>query len=124
MKDFSTIFKELRIERRMTQDELADSLGLSRSTIGMYESGKRFPDHAGLQRLADFFRVDTDYLLGRTDHKYCFHDEEGFWFFFGESEESEDLKELNSIIKQLNNDGQKELLKHAQLLLSSGKYCD
>lgn len=42
-------------------------IGISRSTIGMYETGAREPDFETLEKIADFFNVDIDYLLGRTD---------------------------------------------------------
>lgn len=59
--------KELRSEKQITQRELANLLRLSPSTIAMYETGQRMPDPEILQRIADFFGVSTDYLLGRTD---------------------------------------------------------
>jgi len=58
---------ELRREIDLSQAELANRLKLGQSTIAMYESDKRQPDPATLKRLADFFRVSTDYLLGRSD---------------------------------------------------------
>lgn len=59
--------KYLRNEKKITQRQLAKLLNLSSSTIAMYETGKRKPDCETLQRIADFFDVSTDYLLGRTD---------------------------------------------------------
>ncbi|WP_026486709.1 helix-turn-helix domain-containing protein [Caldanaerobius polysaccharolyticus] len=59
--------KELRSERQLTQRELADLLQLSPSTIAMYETGQRMPDPEILQKIADFFGVSVDYLLGRSD---------------------------------------------------------
>ena len=67
MGDFQTVFKKLRLSSGYTQAELADILGISRSRIGMYETGAREPDFETLEIIADFFHVDTDYLLGRTD---------------------------------------------------------
>ncbi|MEG1036586.1 MAG: LexA family transcriptional regulator [Anaerovoracaceae bacterium] len=66
MGKFNIIFKQLRQEARLTQDELAEKLRLSRSAIGMYESGRREPDLETTELIADFFNVDIDYLLGRT----------------------------------------------------------
>lgn len=63
----NTILKQLRNERKITQRELATLLNLSPSTIAMYETGQRKPDFQTLQKIADFFDVSTDYLLGRTD---------------------------------------------------------
>lgn len=67
MGDFKNVFKELRISHGYTQAELADLLGISRSRIGMYETGAREPDFETLEIIADFFNIDTDYLLGRTN---------------------------------------------------------
>ena len=67
MGDFQNVFKKLRMSLGYTQAELADILGISRSRIGMYETGAREPDFETLEIIADFFNVDTDYLLGRTN---------------------------------------------------------
>lgn len=67
MGNFQNIFKRLRSSSGLTQAEMAEKLGISRSTIGMYETGAREPDFETLEKIADFFNVDIDYLLGRTD---------------------------------------------------------
>ena len=48
----------------MTQQEVADKLGITRPAYTAYESGKREPDFSILQSLANIFDVTTDYLLG------------------------------------------------------------
>lgn len=67
MGNFQNIFKRLRTASGLTQAELAEKIGISRSTIGMYETGAREPDFETLEIIADFFNVDIDYLLGRTN---------------------------------------------------------
>lgn len=67
MGDFANIIKRLRSSAGLTQVELAEKLGVSRSTIGMYETGTRNPDSEMLEKIADLFNVDIDYLLGRTN---------------------------------------------------------
>lgn len=57
--------KELRKSRKITQEKLAEKLGLARSTITMYETGGSEPDLETLKALADFFDVTVDYLLGK-----------------------------------------------------------
>lgn len=66
MGSFQSVLKSLRKSFGLTQDEYANKLDVSRSTIGMYENGSREPDYETLEAIADFFNVDTDYLLGRT----------------------------------------------------------
>lgn len=70
-EQFSSILKKLRQSAHLTQDQLADNLGMSRSAIGMYESGARTPDPDTLGVFADFFNVDLDYLIGRTNKTNC-----------------------------------------------------
>ena len=59
--------KELREARDLTQSELGKQLNISPSAIGMYEQGRRYPSLDILNRMADFFHVSTDYLLGRDE---------------------------------------------------------
>ncbi|MDR1541519.1 MAG: helix-turn-helix domain-containing protein [Clostridiales bacterium] len=60
------LISELRQDRNMNQKDLANVLNVSVATISHYESEKSFPDVQMLVRIADFFGVSTDYLLGRT----------------------------------------------------------
>lgn len=64
---FSDRLKYLRSTEDLTQRDLAIKLGITSGAVGMYESGKRFPDNTILNKIADYFNVSTDYLLGRTD---------------------------------------------------------
>lgn len=57
--------KKLRKENKITMRELGGVLGLSETAIYYYETGKREPDQATLKKLADYFNVSVDYLLGR-----------------------------------------------------------
>lgn len=57
--------KTLRTQKKLTQAEIADRLGIARTTYAMYEQGKREPDFATLASMADFFEVSIDELLGR-----------------------------------------------------------
>ena len=59
--------RELRMARRITQLKMALDLDMSQNTISRYESGEREPGIAELIRIADYFRVSIDYLVGRTD---------------------------------------------------------
>ncbi|BAD74778.1 transcriptional regulator [Geobacillus kaustophilus HTA426] len=60
--------RKLRQEKKLTQEELGKKINVTKVSISGYENGNRTPDTETLQKLADFFNVTTDYLLGRTDH--------------------------------------------------------
>ena len=64
---FSERLRELRLEKGLSQDQLAEKTGLSHGCIAMLEVKKRTPTGITLSTLADFFEVSTDYLLGRED---------------------------------------------------------
>lgn len=61
--------KSLRIEKKLTQKQVADRIGLAISAVSSYESGSRYPSYDVLVRLAHIFHVSTDYLLGMTDKR-------------------------------------------------------
>ena len=58
---------EIRTKRKLTQTELAEKIGISRISLGNYESGKRHPDSQVIQLLCKKLNVSADYLLGITD---------------------------------------------------------
>lgn len=62
--------KSLRLEKKMTQKQVADIIGLAISAVSSYESGSRYPSYDVLVQLARIFHVTTDYLLGMTDKRY------------------------------------------------------
>ncbi|ARK32182.1 helix-turn-helix domain-containing protein [Halalkalibacter krulwichiae] len=59
--------KYLRDRSGLAQKYVAEKIGVKNNTLSGYESGRREPDSETLRKLADFFEVTTDYLLGRTD---------------------------------------------------------
>lgn len=61
--------KSLRIEKKLTQKQVADRIGLAISAVSSYESGSRYPSYDVLVKLARMFHVSTDYLLGITDRR-------------------------------------------------------
>lgn len=60
---------ELRTEYKKTQQQVADYLKITRPAYTAYERGNRRPDYETLAKLASYFNVTTDYLLGETDKK-------------------------------------------------------
>lgn len=65
-KVFSSNLQRLRMERNITQKQLAEMLRTSTSTVAMWESAKRETNFATLCIIADVFGVTIDYLLGRS----------------------------------------------------------
>ena len=59
--------KDLREDRDMRQIDLAQAVGIDQRTISNYETGKTNPDSEALIKLANFFNVTIDYLVGRTN---------------------------------------------------------
>ncbi len=64
MVDMGLKIKRLRLEKEMTQQRLADCVGVTKSMVSAYESGIRSPSFEVLIQLAQVFHVSTDYLLG------------------------------------------------------------
>lgn len=58
--------KSLRSRKHVTQQRLASDLGISRSTVAMWENGSNEPDNAMLLNLANYFSISVDELLGRS----------------------------------------------------------
>ena len=65
---FANRLKELRTNKKLTQEELANRIGVGKSLISMYEKGTRNPSIENLEKLADEFNVDLDYLMGNTQY--------------------------------------------------------
>ena len=62
------LLKKLREEKGLAQSELGKELGISPSTVGMYEQGRRVPDVPILKKMSAFFNVSIDYLLENVNH--------------------------------------------------------
>ena len=67
MSAFSVRLRELRASKKVTQKQAAKSMGLSERNYQSYELGEKEPTLGSINKLADYFEVSTDYLLGRTD---------------------------------------------------------
>lgn len=69
MPKFNKQLRILRQESGLSQQELADKIGVSKSSINMYERGEREPGLETLEAIADYFNVDMDFLLGKADKR-------------------------------------------------------
>lgn len=110
MSRFSVVFKNLRIGNGYTQQELANKIGVSRSAVGMYENGDREPDFETLEVIADFFNVDMDYLMGRSDKTHIV------------TVRSENEQYFIQQFRLLNYVGQDKAISCVDDLVASGKY--
>jgi methanogenic corrinoid protein MtbC1 len=74
MSTFGHRLKKIRKERKLTQKDLAEVLGLAQTTIANYEKNIRFPEQKNLNKIANYFDVSLDYLLARKkENKKCEH---------------------------------------------------
>ena len=61
--NFGEKLKTLRTSQKLTQQQLADRIGVAKSVVSYYESGDRYPSYDVLVRIAKIFHTSTDYLL-------------------------------------------------------------
>ena len=73
MIKFSEIIKGLRESKGYSQEVLANELNISKSTVAMWETGRRLPSKELYEQIADLFNVDIDYLYGRTTTRKKYH---------------------------------------------------
>lgn len=66
--DFSDRLKQLRKENGLTQAELAKALGVSASTVALWETGRRKPQFEMFDKLSGYFVRSMDYILGTSDN--------------------------------------------------------
>ncbi|MCG3089168.1 helix-turn-helix domain-containing protein [Sporosarcina cyprini] len=66
---FADRLKRLRQNKKLSQQEMADFLGISRQGYGKYENGSSQPSFEMLEKLSTYFGVSTDYLLGTSENK-------------------------------------------------------
>ena len=59
----------LRVEKGLSRPQLSAALGLPRSAMEKFETGRQTPTQDQQKKLADYFGVTTDYLLGRSDQR-------------------------------------------------------
>ena len=108
--NFKNIFLALRTSKGFSQEQISKELKVSKSTIAMWETGKRLPSPEVFELIADYFNVDIDFLYGRTNIKRKILFDE-----FGDEFVRTDSKILRHYDK-LNNVGKKEATKRVEEL--------
>ena len=89
---------DLRIENSLTQSQMAKIFDVGISTISMWEQGQRIPRPNTLQEICDYFNVDMDYLMGRSDIKNRY--QAGLKYDWEDKKE----KKENNIFSQLTDE--------------------
>lgn len=114
--EFKDRLRDLRTQKGYSQVELGKRLGLSNSTISMYERGERQPDYETLDLIADFFNVDVSYLLGKEIGSMYYldpkvHDiavelseDEDLLLLFEKAKDNNFRQRLLGIVKLMEND--------------------
>ena len=73
MKKFCERLKELRSEKNLSRIQLANEVGFSETSIRRWENEQRIPNIEEVVKIAKFFNVSTDYLLGLSDYWFFYH---------------------------------------------------
>ena len=119
---FPSRLKELREEKKISQQTLSDTLKVSKSTIGYWENGDSLPDAESLAMLADFYDVSADYLLGRSDVRSTEALQEGAVEILQELQESLVSGDENSAHAAMILGAVNLLTNYPMLLEESGSY--
>ena len=105
---------ELRKKANISQASLAKKFKVTQHTVSRWETGDREPDNETLSKLADFFDVTIDYLLGRNTLEINAIDPL-------DAEESKMIAEIHSIYEQLSEEGKEKLREYCSDLLGNPK---
>lgn len=110
---FGEILRNLIENNDITQKQLAQDINAAPSTISSYVQGVREPDFETLKRLADFFDVSIDYLLGHRSKKADSHaEDELLRIFRALTPEQQDIYlEQGKVMVKLNHKKEAESLK-------------
>lgn len=112
MSAFSENLRRLRKEKCLSQEQLANYIGVSKSSINMYERGEREPSFETTEAIADFFNVNFDFLLGRENPLATISDNKGIPF-------SPKVFDIAMRIEQLPDDVRERFLVAIDNLLAS-----
>lgn len=116
MKEFREILFELRKNRKMTQDSLADALRITKQALSHYERGTRYPKKETLEAIADYFNVDMNYLTGRSSTTTIIAPPSPSPAL------SAGEQELLQDYDALNDEGQAKVREYTADLVASGRY--
>ncbi|MDK2812736.1 MAG: hypothetical protein PWQ78_946 [Petrotoga sp.] len=110
--------KQLRLENNLTQEEFGKIFGIVKSTVSMYESNKSTPDDELKKKIAEYFNVSLDWLMGVSDIRNpadeiteAVEDDPELLEFWNELKQREDLKLLFKQTKKLSPKDIKQVIR-------------
>ncbi|MZP31356.1 helix-turn-helix domain-containing protein [Heliobacterium undosum] len=120
MDTFNARLKHLRTNKGLTQEELANILGVERATLASWETGRREPDFETVKKIAAYFSVSLEQLIGTVNYSQntsvatieaALTDDPELLNFFAELKEREDLQLLFKQVRPLSPDGIKKIIR-------------
>lgn len=111
---FGDIFKELRLEKKLSQDKIAEDLEISQPLIAKWESHQSTPSPEMLDYIADYFNVSVDYLIGRSKYRNLEADNselDNVLFSKAKDLTDDEKKTIISVINAIKKDIDKDLDK-------------
>ncbi|KHO62692.1 transcriptional regulator [Thermoanaerobacter sp. YS13] len=110
--------KQLRLENNLTQEEFGKIFGIVKSTVSMYESNKSTPDDELKKKIAEYFNVSLDWLMGVSDIRNpsdeiteAVEDDPELLEFWNELKQREDLKLLFKQTRKLSPKDIKQVIR-------------
>lgn len=111
MGTFSDSIKKARLKSGYSQKDVANAVGVAKSTYSLYESGKREPNVDTIKKIASFLNTSGDILLGIEDSDIT------------TEKQNNDIKLLD-LYRKLNGEGQQRVIDYTEDLVSSGRYSE
>lgn len=106
--------KELRMDANISQKKLSENLCLSQQAVAKWETGKSTPDPETLLKIAEYFDVSVDYLLGKTDIKKAPSNNEDVTF-------DDFTFALHGNVKDLSDEGKQQILDFVRYIRAKEK---
>lgn len=105
--------------RKISQQEIADIIGTKRSTVSMWELGASDPDTESVKKIAEYFNVTTDFVLGIEEQDTYYHDPE-VAEMINAAHKDHDLRALFSASKKLTKDELQAVLSMIKVMSKEG----
>ncbi|MCR6116612.1 helix-turn-helix transcriptional regulator [Salipaludibacillus agaradhaerens] len=115
---------QLRKRKKKTQQDIADIIGVTRPAYTAYEKGNRTPDYDIIKKLADYFDVTTDYLLGRSDHPELTAEDDEKSFDYYKSKIAKEFPDIDLMFKDMESlsaEDMKEVYEYIKFKMSQKK---